>query len=117
MGDEVLIVEDLEKIWVIRFLAALSHSPSKQVKAALPPPRRRQHRPVGAGGAMAYPDFGRSVNPILNCGCRLCPSNYNDTLGFSEPSYGPATSRRLSHPSKPRVRKTPKIFELERYVS
>ena len=34
--------EDLEKIWVIRLLEALSHPPSKQVKAALPAQWRRR---------------------------------------------------------------------------
>ena len=33
--------------------------------------------PGGAGGAMASPDFGRSVNPIsTSAGGRLCPPNY-----------------------------------------
>ena len=37
------------------------------------------YRPVvsgGAGGAMAPPDFGRSVNHISTGGDRLCPPNY-----------------------------------------
>ena len=33
--------------------------------------------PGGAGGAMAPPDFGRSVHPISTRGGRFCPSNYN----------------------------------------
>ena len=33
---------------------------------------------------MAFPDFGRSDNPISNRGSRLCPSNYNGTLGFPD---------------------------------
>ena len=32
--------------------------------------------PRGAGGAMALPDFGRSVNPISTRGDRLWPPNY-----------------------------------------
>ena len=32
--------------------------------------------PGGTGGAMAHPDFGRSVNPISTRGDRLCPPNY-----------------------------------------
>ena len=44
-------------------------------------------RPVvlgGAGGAMAPPDFGRSVNPISTKGGRLCPPNNTGTPGFSD---------------------------------
>ena len=40
--------------------------------------------PGGAGGAMAPPDFGRSVNPISTKGGRLCPSNNAGTPGFSD---------------------------------
>ena len=37
-----------------------------------------------AGGAMAPPDFGRSVNPISTRGeGRLCPSNNTGTPEFS----------------------------------
>ena len=46
-----------------------------------------QNRPVvpgGAGGAMAPPDFGRSVNPISTEGDRLCPPNNTGTSGFSD---------------------------------
>ena len=42
-------------------------------------------RPVvsgGAGGAMAPPDFGRSVNPISTKGDRLCPPNITGTPRF-----------------------------------
>ena len=39
-----------------------------------------RHRGVarggGAEGARAPPEFGRSVNPILTRGGRLCPSHY-----------------------------------------
>ena len=45
------------------------------------------YRPVvprGAGGAMAPPNFGRSVNPILTKGGRLCPPNNTGTTGFSD---------------------------------
>ena len=45
------------------------------------------HRPVvpgGAGGAMAPPNFGRSVNPISTKGGRLCPPNNTGTPGFSD---------------------------------
>ena len=47
----------------------------------------KEARPVvpgGAGGAMATPDFGRSVNPISTKGGRLCPPNNTGTLGFSD---------------------------------
>ena len=40
--------------------------------------------PGGAGGAMASPDFGRSVNPISTKGGRLCPQNNTGTPGFSD---------------------------------
>jgi hypothetical protein len=40
--------------------------------------------PGDAGGAMAPPDFGRSVNPISTKGVRLCPPNNNGTPGFSD---------------------------------
>ena len=39
---------------------------------------------VVPGGAMAPPDFGRSVNPISTKGGRLCPSNKTGTPGFSD---------------------------------
>ena len=39
---------------------------------------------VVPGGAMAHPDFGRSVNPISTRGDRLCPPNYYGTPGFSD---------------------------------
>ena len=38
--------------------------------------------PGGAGGAMAPPDFGRSVKPTK--GGRLCPPNNTGTHGFSD---------------------------------
>ena len=40
--------------------------------------------PGDAGGAMAPPDFVRSVNPISIRGGRLCPPNNTDTPGFSD---------------------------------
>ena len=40
--------------------------------------------PGGAGGAIAPPDFGRSVNPISIKGGRLCPPNNTGTPGFSD---------------------------------
>ena len=40
--------------------------------------------PGGAGGAMAPPDFGRSVNPITTSGGRLCPQNNTGTPGISD---------------------------------
>ena len=40
--------------------------------------------PGGAGGAMASPDFARSVNPISTKGDRLCPPNNTGTPGFSD---------------------------------
>ena len=46
---------------------------------------------VGAGGAMAPPDFGRSLNPTLTRGGRLWPSNCNWPTKFFRPSYSPAT--------------------------
>ena len=42
------------------------------------------YRPVVPGGAMAPPDFGRSVNPISTKGGRLCPPNNTGTTGFSD---------------------------------
>ena len=39
------------------------------------PPEYRGVVPGGAGGAMAPPDFDRSVNPISTKGGRLCPPN------------------------------------------
>ena len=45
------------------------------------------YRPVvpgGAGGAMAPPDFGRSVNPISTKGGTLCPPNNTGNTGFSD---------------------------------
>ena len=39
---------------------------------------------VVPGGAMATPDFGRSVNPISHQGGRLCPPNNTGTPGFSD---------------------------------
>ena len=46
--------------------------------------------PVGAGGAMAHPDFGRSVNPISTRGNRLCQTNYYWHTRIFRPSDGPA---------------------------
>ena len=40
--------------------------------------------PWGAGGAMALPEFGRSVNLISTKGGRLCPPNNTGTPGFSD---------------------------------
>ena len=40
--------------------------------------------PGGAGGAMAPPDFGRSVNPISAMGGRLCTTNNTGASGFSD---------------------------------
>ena len=40
--------------------------------------------PGGAGGAMATPDFGRSVNPISTKGGRLFPPNNTGTPGISD---------------------------------
>ena len=40
--------------------------------------------PGGAGGAMAPPDFGRSVNPISTKGGRLFPPNNTGTPGISD---------------------------------
>ena len=45
--------------------------------------------PGGAGGAMAPPDFGRSVNPISTRGDRLCPPNYYWHPRIFRPSDGP----------------------------
>ena len=52
--------------------------------------RNLQHsRGVVPGGAMAPPDFGRSVNPISTRGDRLCPSNYYWHPRIFRPSNGP----------------------------
>ena len=40
--------------------------------------------PGGAGGAMAPPDFVRSVNPISTKGARLCPPDNTGTPQFSD---------------------------------
>ena len=40
--------------------------------------------PGRTGGAMAPPDFGRSVNPISTKGGRLSPPNNTGTPGFSD---------------------------------
>ena len=40
--------------------------------------------PGGAGGAMASPYFGRSLNPISTRGGSLCPPNNTGTPGFSD---------------------------------
>ena len=39
--------------------------------------------PGDAGGAIAPPDFGRSVNPISTMRGRLCPPNNTGTPGLS----------------------------------
>ena len=39
---------------------------------------------LGVPGAMAPPDFGRSVNPISTRGGRLCPPNNTGILRFSD---------------------------------
>ena len=41
-----------------------------------------KHRGVVPGGAMALPDFGRSVNSTK--GGRLCPPSNTGTTGFSD---------------------------------
>jgi hypothetical protein len=46
------------------------------------PIKNRPVGPGGAGGAMASPEFGRSVNPISTKGGRLCPPNNTGTPGF-----------------------------------
>ena len=45
--------------------------------------------PGGAGGAMAHPDFDRSVDPISTRGDRLCPPNYYWHPRIFRPSDGP----------------------------
>ena len=56
------------------------------------------HRPFvpggaeGAEGAIAHPDYGRSVNPISIRGDRVCPSNYNWHPRVFKPSYSPAST-------------------------
>ena len=50
--------------------------------------RSRGVVPGGAGGAMATPDFGRSVNPILTRGDRLCPPQYYEPPGFLDLATG-----------------------------
>ena len=45
--------------------------------------------PGCAGCAMAHPDFGRSVNPILVRGDRLCQLNYYWHTRIFRPSNGP----------------------------
>ena len=45
--------------------------------------------PGDSGGAMAPPDFGRSVNPISTREDRLCPPNYYWHPRIFRPSDGP----------------------------
>ena len=54
-------------------------------------------RPVGAGGIMAPPDFGRSVNPNSRGGGILCPPNYYLTSRIFRPSYGTAAKGTLTN--------------------
>ena len=52
----------------------------------------RKYRDVvlgGAGGAMAHPDFSRSVNPISTRRGRLCPTLYYWHPRIFRLSYGP----------------------------
>ena len=49
--------------------------------------------PGGAGGAMAPPDFGRSVNPILTRRGRLCPPHYYCHPRIFRLSYGPVLAK------------------------
>ena len=51
--------------------------------------------PECAGCAMAHPDFGRSVNPILTRGDRLCPPNYYWHTRIFRPSDSPVQPRFL----------------------
>ena len=55
-------------------------------------------RTVGAGGSMATPDFGRSLNPISIRCVRLCPSHYYLPPKFSD------LPRALSSRVRPSVR-------------
>ena len=60
-----------------------------------------------AGGAMAPPDFGRSVNPISTRGDRLCPSNYYWPSRIFKPSDGSALEvGTWMHLAKNKVTKT-----------
>ncbi len=54
--------------------------------------------PGGAGGAMAPPNFGRSVNPILIKGGRLCPPNNTGTPKFSDLSTALLSREGLGQP-------------------
>ena len=56
--------------------------------------RSRGVVPGGAGGAMAPPDFGRSVNSISTRGDRLCPPNYYLHPRIFIPSDGPVLLKR-----------------------
>ena len=47
--------------------------------------------PGDSGGAMAPPDFGRSVNPISTREDRLCPPNYYWHPRIFRPSDGPVS--------------------------
>ena len=47
-------------------------------------PNSRGVVPGDAGGAIAPPDYGRSINLISTKGDRLCPPNNTDTPGFSD---------------------------------
>ena len=48
--------------------------------------------PGGAGGAMAPPDFGRSVNLISTRVDKLCPPKYYWHPRIFRPSDGPASA-------------------------
>ena len=52
--------------------------------------------PGGAGGGMAPPDFGRSVNPISTRRGRLCPPYYYWHPQIFRPSYGPGLEEKTS---------------------
>jgi hypothetical protein len=62
-------------------------NPGKTSVLAVLPAVAALNRPVvpgGAGGAMAPPIFGRSVNPISTKGGRLCLPNNTGTPEFSD---------------------------------
>ena len=59
------------------------------VSRDISPYRLRGVDPGGARGAMAPPDFVRSVNPISTRGDRLCPPNYYWHPRIFRPSDGP----------------------------
>ena len=79
--------EDLEKICVIRLLEALSHPPSKQVKAALPPRWRGVAAPThcrSRGVPWHFQILADQITLSQTEGADYAHQITNGTLGFSD---------------------------------